>query len=1141
MSAQIFIDKLEASNLLDAEVIGKLRKKIAKPGKIPPAKAVATYCLEKGFLTKVQAEKLLQSVSQEVEQLKNAASAPLDFAAEEKPAAVEEPAEEQIIDLSTNASITEPLDGLEELADPFDPVANATNAADPYGGSLQEAAPTEAQAGAENPQFEGKRFHEQSFDSRWIILGSASLVILLLAGWFFATVIMKGSSDETFREAEELFASQSYAASVESYKNFIKNFETHAKVPFAHVKFRVAEMKVAASGKDVKNTVSVFQENIEKITLVMADQINDPSFKDEIRKMIALDTVTAAQKAANAAANKTTVQEKEAELEKAQDMMRLVNDGKFVPRSERELPSFSSMIEVTEATLNTINNSIVQEKETVKSVARIQGQINAGQTYAAYQTYDELVTKYPSAGDDQRVVGIVIDISKKERSLVTRLNPEIEKFENVADSTSPAIVNRVSIPTHTGSPVSTLDGRVDAFLVDGCVYGIDIGKGKIIWRHFVGYETTINPIWLKDPERILISDQKDHRLRLIEPTTGNTIWHKSIGEPFLKPTVSGNKIFLTISSGKLARVDSETGDVTSVVKLPQRLMVPVTTNAAGNVLYQAGEHLNLYVLSVSLTDMKCVQAFYTGHRDGSIRVSPLVFQGVLVVPVNIDSNTCELRLLVREQDSLELKVAGETAELKGIIVKDPKVYGNYLTTLTINGTVNVFELDSDDETCSLANIASKAINLPTNQEIFYTASNGKIWIGTKGIVQYAVVIAKQKIQDQSVADNADFFVGEMAVYEGLLVHLRKRAGSRMTSITGVNPETLNEIWRLDIGGGLAGAPLVSNDSVIAINSQGDFFQMDEKTIAAGISHEPIHRASKTQQNLVFTRSVGFADGSGFIIGPQDRKDSISFIPANKSLPVSLSEINTKDLKVTSDPIEFMDGVLIGLNNGEIRHVIPRGTGADATFVPQAKVEDEFSWQRPCPITSDTFVAANRDGRIYLIKYMPNDGKPYLAQVLDSKVEKNIIGPLVTNGSLLFTLGDGTTGNDLLVIDPANLKIKGNYALGGIATWGPESTGNIALATKEDGTLLGFSGDTISPSWEVKLPHGRATGRPLAWKGKIVITLKDGKIALVDPTTASAKIIETHEPIAGNSTLSGDLLHISGNDGSICVIDLAKVE
>ena len=66
MSAQIFIDKLEASNLLDDEVIGKLRRKISKPGKVPPAKAVANYCLEKGFLTESQATKILENVARDV-------------------------------------------------------------------------------------------------------------------------------------------------------------------------------------------------------------------------------------------------------------------------------------------------------------------------------------------------------------------------------------------------------------------------------------------------------------------------------------------------------------------------------------------------------------------------------------------------------------------------------------------------------------------------------------------------------------------------------------------------------------------------------------------------------------------------------------------------------------------------------------------------------------------------------------------------------------------------------------------------------------------------------------------------------------------------------------------------------------------
>ena len=165
----------------------------------------------------------------------------------------------------------------------------------------------------------------------------------------------------------------------------------------------------------------------------------------------------------------------------------------------------------------------------------------------------------------------------------------------------------------------------------------------------------------------------------------------------------------------------------------------------------------------------------------------------------------------------------------------------------------------------------------------------------------------------------------------------------------------------------------------------------------------------------------------------------------------------------------------------------------------------------------------------------------MAQVIESKASRKIIGPLVNNGSLILTLGDGPNGNDVIAINPANLKIEGSYTLGGIATWGPEAVGNVALATREDGTLLGFGKDINTPDWEVKLPHGRATGLPISWKGNLVITLKDGKIAVVNAEDKSVKIIDTHEPIAGHCSLAGDRLYFSGVDGSIGVVDLSKME
>ncbi len=1154
MSAQIFIDKLEASNLLDSEIIGKLRKKIAKPGKTPQSQAVASYCLEKGYLTESQAKRLLESVNQEVAAHQASMGQPLDVV-ETGPSVlsvgdlvVEEPGEAEvlgandIVDLAA-APLAASVQPVAEIADPYGVPTQAVGLdSDAVGnsGSSELDQPAEKKT---KTRFQGKKTQEQSFESRWILLGSFLIVFLCLAGWFLFTVLNKGNSDEVFNAAEAKFASESYSASVDEYKDFIKNFAGDPNVPKARVKYRVAEMKVAASGKNVEKIVEVFQSNIEEITLVLADQIDNKPFEDEIKSIISYDTVASAKKAADSAANAETVEDKEAALEKARKMMRLVNDGKFVPRASRELPATASVIEATNARLSEVENAIVQEKDTASAVATIGKQVNDGNTYDAFQTYDQLVTKHPGAGSDSRVVKAVEMISEKEQGLVMKINPSVSPFPDVSIERSPAYLNRVSIPTLTGGTVPDLVGEFGAFLVSGSVYGIELSSGKILWRHFVGYGTEIDPVLLNDPKRVLVSDEKNNRLTMIDPATGDIVWNKSVGEPFLRPTVSRNRIFLSMKSGKIARIDSESGVVSAMVQLPQRLTVPVAANSTGNVLYQAGEHLNLYVINVSLTDMNCVQALYTGHRDGSVRTAPVLLQEIVVLPVNTSPSKCELRIFMKEADSTQLKVAGETRELKGNIVKPPIRYGNFLATITSNGELEVFEMASDDDVILLATIAKKSLNLPIEQEIFIAALQAKIWIGTRGITQYDVIRSKQELKDQTVKNNADYFSGEMISFENLLVHVRKRSGSQMTSISGVNPSSLKEIWRLDIGGGLAGPPIVNNEDVMAVNSQGDFFKINDAAIAAGVNDKFTHRASKSQQNLVFNRSVDFGDGSGFFVGPSGRKDSVSFIPTNAALPVSLSEMKIDNLNLTCEPVRFRDGALVGLSNGEIRLVVPRSTEADAKFAPKANVGEEFIWQRPCVISNDTFAAVNLKGRIFTVKYQDGGGKPYMTQVLEASVGRSVIGPLVKKGNTLFTLGNGPNGNELIAIDLSSLKVKGTYPLGGISTWGPEVAGETVVVTTADGKLLGFGEDISAPTMEVKIPTGRVAGIPLSWNGKTILTLKDGEILILDLAAGGNdfKVLDSGEPISSTSSIAGNRLFVNGADGSICVFDLSKVE
>lgn len=1151
MSAQIFIDKLEASNLLDTEIIGKLRKKIAKPGKTPQAQAVASYCLEKGYLTESQATKLLESVNSDIAAHQASMGQPLDVVGASPSVlsvddlVVEEPGTpsvagaEDIVELAA-APMAAPVQPVDQITDPYG-VPTQPVAGDPYA-----SGPSELEKPVEKKpknRFQGKKAQEQSFESRWILLGSFLVVFLVIAGWFFFTVLSKGNSDVVFNAAEEKFASESYSASIDEYKDFIKNFGGDPNVPKARVKYRVAEMKVAASGKDVDRVVEVFQSNIEEITLVLADQIDNKPFEDEIKSIISYDTVASAKKAADAAANAGTVDEKEIALEKARKMMRLVNDGKFVPRAARESPATASIIEATQARLSEVENAIVQEKDTTTAVATIGEQINSGNTYDAFQTYDTLVTRHPGAGADDRVVKAVEAISEKEQGLVSKLNPSASPFEDVVIDRSPAYLNRVSIPTLTGSSAPDLEGEVGAFLISGAIYGIELSKGEILWRHFVGYETEIDPVLLDDPKRVLISDEKNNRLMMVDPATGDIVWNKAVGEPFLKPTVSRNRIFLSMKSGKIARIDSENGNVTALVQLPQRLTVPVAANSTGNVLYQAGEHLNLYVINVSLTDMNCVQALYTGHRDGSVRTAPVLLQEIVVLPVNTSPTKCDLKIYIKKADSTQLKVAGETRELRGNIVKPPVRYGNFLATITSNGELEVFEMASDEDVISLATIAKKSLNLPVDQEIFISALQAKIWVGTRGITQYDVIRSKQELKDQTVRNNADYFSGEMLSFENLLVHVRKRAGSQMTSVSGVNPSSLKEVWRLDIGGGLAGPPIINNEDVVAVNSQGDFFRIDDAAISTGVNQKFLHRSSKSQQNLVFNRSVDFGDGSGFLVGPSGRKDSVSFMPSNAALPVSLSEMKIDNLNVTCEPVQFRDGALVGLSNGEIRLVIPRSTVPDAKFAPKTDVGEEFIWQRPCVVSNDTFAAVNLKGRIFLVKYQAGNGQPYMAQVLEAKVGRSVIGPLVKKGNTLFTLGNGPNGNELIAIDLASLKVKGTFPLGGISTWGPEVAGEMVLVTTSDGKLLGFGEDISAPSMQIQIPSGRAAGIPLTWNGKTILTLKDGKILILDLAAGGNdfKVLDSGEPISSNSSIAGNRLFVNGADGSICVFDLSKAE
>ena len=80
--------------------------------------------------------------------------------------------------------------------------------------------------------------------------------------------------------------------------------------------------------------------------------------------------------------------------------------------------------------------------------------------------------------------------SESEKSLVV----PVEVSVNPVTAEAPSLITgTVVLASKTGTPIPALEGEVAPMMADGSLYGINVGNGTIVWRRFLGYQTTIQP------------------------------------------------------------------------------------------------------------------------------------------------------------------------------------------------------------------------------------------------------------------------------------------------------------------------------------------------------------------------------------------------------------------------------------------------------------------------------------------------------------------------------------------------------------------------------------------------------------------------------------------------------------------------
>ena len=1166
MSAELFINKLEELGLFEEKLIGRLRSRVAQPGKKPSAASIARYLIDKDQLTEVQAKKLLNAYKQETEKKreskksgkKKKSEKPRPMPDEVEVVEVElEEVELEEVELEAAEVVDVELEEVEleeaEVVEVVDDVAEvevvemevaapsrrrkrdaleapeSIEEMDLVDGAV-ETEPSEVVEAVyesasdeerENVSFKGKRDGGNQWDSKWVLLLPGVLVILALSGALLYWVLTSKSADEQWTAAEDAYDNQNYVTSMELHEEFIVYNKDDARAKIAAARLRMAKIRMPFESKRWEKALGFFQEELPELVNDLA-LIEDTSEQSNIRMELAAMLPDNAQGFVDKADKQDSIEEAKRLLALSDQNIELVNSGANIPKSLRELPVIKKKIDQLKESAARVSRKVDREDELVAGLAKIKTMSDEDDTQGAAMAYDGLLRVYPELMTEPRLLTAIRELSKKHQTLVKKIDVSlpVSTEQKVADS------KPVVLATRVGKEVRGLKGRIHALLVKGAVYGIDIGAGKVAWRHFVGYETQINPLILDlGRPMVIVGDLSANELRALDLQTGELVWRTEIGEEFFTPLLIEDQLYVSTAAGRILQIDVVDGASGLVTKIPQPLISEAAPFVSGGRrrLLQVGDQTNLYLFGA--TDMSCKEAYFLGHQRGAIQVPPLVLAGHILIAENRPNRRSNLHVLKIGEDGL-LQLAQNGVPMGGHVHSPLRLYGRRAMVITDSGEIRLFELDPSPKQ-AIKMVAETKLDLHKELTTRYIPVEGKLWVADRGITRFDIQTQKGELARQAVSNSLDEFVGPLAMFpeDQVLLHVRRRRGSSLISVAAADAETNAEYWRLDFAAPLAGGPFMEQDSkqLVAANCQGDFFPLNAESIDAGFAGQPLLRASTAEQDLNFPFQVDLGEGSFAFIGDSSQKRFLYFKPG-RTRPMQMVDLNNFDYQLSGQPINVGGNALIASRDGMVQLIDPASPTKASKFLPEKKANSVFDWQTAAAVNKNSVVLAERKGGLFLLEKNRNS----LRQKEQIKHDQKFVRPPAVIGGHVATATTDGRKHNFTTFELPEMSRKLNLELKSSVVFGPFAVNDAqAIVATDQGQVLCVD-STAKEVWSVELKDGIITGATVADE-RVVLTTLNGKIywlMLSDGSTIAE--LDMNEPTIPDNTFP--VVH----DGSLFV-------
>ena len=1182
MSPSQLIEKLETLGIIDQKILNKIKQEIDNPNKTVKSKSILSYLVKKSLITESQAVQLLKGTPEKTDDLK-----PVDEFEEIQPPAEpnydtsvltgipsiepkeeiapqpesqppeeevevmqvtsrkikqEQPSDATIMDdgmfrknddvieiLPTNVPSQAQFDedlGEPEIIETGDVYANVDAGLDDYIAGEDSAVKA----------FLGKRDKKDQWATKWLYIGFGILGFLLIMGAVLWIATMGVAAEEQFKAAMDSFEKSAFQDAVAKFDQYIEENPKHKHVPTAKARRVQSILAGFYTSKNWAETITSADTLLPELDAEEDSKLE--IIRDDLAVMLPRSLFEITEKGKKL----DSLTDLEKELKNSQQYKKTIDNPIYIPGSQRKKPSIAANLAKIENNIRLIEGRINKENDYNIAISEIKTLGEAGETDSAFAGYKKLIRNYPDLRGRQELRDEMLKISVKERELVKPYKSEVNVLTDKRDS---PIQMSIVLAAKTGKEQEMLTGEVINFMAEGSVYGIDAGSGTILWRKFVGLETTTQPVEL-DKDSFLVVNQHHHDLMLLPKTTGETIWRAEINEPFNPPQFNDNQIVVTTKSGSLLRIDRSTGEIGLSAKLPQTANVGALVADRAPFVYQTGMYSNLYVLSNQ--DFSCREVYYLGHYKGSIAIPPKNWRGYILVAIN-GGDYCDLMVLKPAQNGLELETVQVIPRVTNGLVTTPlQNFGRWMLITSDNGEIRILELNTIDEDNPVRKFAGDRFDNSGGQTAFVQTSGSNLWIASQGLSKFRIQRTLGQFKREEIVNHADSFLSPMRKLDDTLFHVRRRKGSGMLSATLADANTLEPIWRTDFGGQLAGAPIPIGDSLGAVSGQGDYFRLGQENFANQYSEDPV-QASTVVNDLKFESILQVGDDSYVALGPGGKQDFLHIKPSRSEN--KLMQLESPADKPTGHGLVVAGDLIITSTSGQVTRVNPEtGRTIGIPFQPPISPGSETEWFEPTLIQGGLFAAATGNGKldneISVLYLLDASDESAVKEVAALEADNPIKSRLVTKDGVVFATVEGGLQDQLIsVVAGEQLSIANKLDLPGRLVGGPWLLDEGILVKMDNDQLLLVEADVaeMKIKWAMDVANDQFAGAPENIGSQILLTYKSGKMVVVEPS--SGQIVteyDLEQPIIHNATRvgQGSVMYFSGMDGTVHTVDFSKL-